>query len=108
YEVLEPVTNPTEALKPGAPIIHPKRGTNLLSKSSLKRGDVEEAFRNSAHVLEDTYHTQRIEHLFLEPEACIAIPIPQLRAGWYSAPVGVEDDPARQLAIQNEFTRRGG
>ena len=28
----------------------------------------------SAHVIEDTYHTQRIEHLFLEPEACIAIP----------------------------------
>ena len=74
YEVLEPVTDPADALKPGAPLVHPKRGTNLLSKSSLKRGDVEQAFRNSAHVLEDTYVTQRIEHLFLEPEACIAIP----------------------------------
>jgi xanthine dehydrogenase molybdenum-binding subunit len=75
YEVLDPVTDPQEALKPGAPLVHPERGTNLLSKSVLKRGDVEEAFRLSAHVIEDTYRTQRIEHLFLEPEACIAVPI---------------------------------
>ncbi|HEX2475266.1 MAG TPA: 2Fe-2S iron-sulfur cluster-binding protein, partial [Lacipirellulaceae bacterium] len=63
YEVLQPVTDPNEALKPGAPLVHPERGTNLLSKSVLKRGDVEEAFRRSAHVIEDTYYTQRIEHL---------------------------------------------
>ena len=75
YEVLEPVTDPNEALKPGAPLVHPERGTNLLSKSVLKRGDVDEAFRRSAHVIEDTYYTQRIEHLFLEPEACIAMPM---------------------------------
>jgi xanthine dehydrogenase molybdenum-binding subunit len=74
YEVLEPVTDPHAALAPGAPLIHPKRGTNLLSKSKLIRGDVEEGFRKAAHIIEDTYHTQRIEHLFLEPEACIAIP----------------------------------
>jgi xanthine dehydrogenase molybdenum-binding subunit len=75
YEVLEPVTDPSEALKPCAPLVHPERGTNLLSRSVLKRGDVEEAFRRSVHVIEDTYYTQRIEHLFLEPEACIAVPL---------------------------------
>lgn len=74
YEVFEPVTDPRKALEPGAPLVHPKRGTNLLSKSTLNRGDVEEGFRRAAHIIEDTYVTQRIEHLFLEPEACIAIP----------------------------------
>ncbi len=74
YEVLEPVTNPHAALAAGAPLIHPKRGTNLLSKSTLKRGDVDDGFCRAAHIIEDTYYTQRIEHLFLEPEACIAIP----------------------------------
>ncbi len=74
YEVLAPVTDPTAALEPGAPLVHPERGTNLLSKSTLKRGDIEEGFRQAAHIIEDTYHTQRIEHLFLEPESCIAIP----------------------------------
>jgi xanthine dehydrogenase molybdenum-binding subunit len=74
YEVLEAVTDPVTALEPGAPLVHPHLDSNLLSRSSLKRGDVETAFRNSAHVLEDTYTTQRIEHLFLEPESCIAVP----------------------------------
>jgi xanthine dehydrogenase molybdenum-binding subunit len=89
YEVLEPVTSPQAALEPGAPLIHPKRGTNLLSKSKLKRGDVEEAFARSAHIIEDSYRTQRIEHLFLEPESCIAIPVDdvslsfdELREAW--------------------------
>ena len=74
YDVLEPVTDPHAALVEDAPLVHPKRGTNLLSKSELKRGDADAAFQKSAHVLEDTYHTQPIEHLFLEPEACIAVP----------------------------------
>ncbi|MEX2092653.1 MAG: 2Fe-2S iron-sulfur cluster-binding protein, partial [Pirellulales bacterium] len=94
YDVKVPVTDPREALRPDAPLVHPKRGSNLLSKSSLKRGDVERAFAESAFVLEDTYRTQPIEHMFLEPESCIAVP--QLRAGRSSAPfTGVEDDPAR-------------
>ena len=74
YEVLEPVTCPKEGLQPESPIVHPNRDTNLLSKSQLKRGDIDAAFAASAHVIEDTYKTQHIEHLFLEPEACIAVP----------------------------------
>ena len=100
YEVLEPVTDPKEALRPGAPLVHPERGTNLLSKSVLQRGDVEAAFRRSAHVIEDTYRTQRIEHLFLEPEACIAVPNVQ-RAGSSPTPAGAEDRPARQYDIES-------
>ena len=89
YDVQVPVTDPRAALEPGAPLVHPKRGTNLLSKSSLKRGDVEAAFATSAHVLEDTYHTQPIEHLFLEPESCIAVPIDDGDADkwWVNIPV---------------------
>ena len=60
YEVLKPVTTPREALEPDAPLIHPKRGTNLLSKSKLKRGDIEAGFAKSAHIIEDSYRTQRI------------------------------------------------
>lgn len=72
YEVRQPVTSPEEALAPGAPKIHP--GGNLLSKSAIRRGDVEGAFRCAAHIVEGTYQTQFIEHMFLEPESCIAIP----------------------------------
>ncbi len=96
YEGLEPVTDPHAALAPDAPLVHPKRGTNLLSKSSLKRGDIEAGFRRAAHIIEDTYYTQRIEHLFLEPEACIAIP----RSGSGEWGVGSGDSNG-QSAIRN-------
>ncbi len=72
YEVRAPVTTPEDALKPDAPRIGP-RG-NVLSRSVIRRGDVEQALRASAQVVEETYTTQRIEHMYLEPEACLAIP----------------------------------
>jgi aldehyde oxidoreductase len=72
YEVRTPITDPEDGLKPDAPKLHPKG--NLLSKSYVHRGDVAGALANSAHVVEDTFQTQFIEHMFLEPEACIAIP----------------------------------
>ena len=72
YEVRTPIASVDEALKPDAPKIHPKG--NLLSKSAIVRGDPDEAFAHAAHVVEDTFQTQRIEHMFLEPEACVAVP----------------------------------
>ncbi|HEY3244809.1 MAG TPA: molybdopterin cofactor-binding domain-containing protein, partial [Phycisphaerae bacterium] len=72
YEIRQPLTTPEDALKPDAPRIHP-RG-NLLSRSHVTRGDVAQALRASAHVVEGTYQTQFIEHMFLEPESCIAMP----------------------------------
>ena len=57
YEVRTPVTTVEDALKPDAPKIHPKG--NLLSKSAIVRGNPDEAFANSAHVVEDTFQTQR-------------------------------------------------
>ncbi len=73
YEVRAPLTDPRMALEPDAPRLHPDG--NLLSTSTLTRGDTESAFAASAHVVEGEWQTQRIEHLFLEPEACIAIPV---------------------------------
>ena len=72
YEVRTPMTTPEAALAEDAPAIHP--GGNLLSRSAVCRGDVEAALRDAAHVVEETYTTQRIEHMFLETEACVAIP----------------------------------
>lgn len=72
YEVLSPITDPHRALEPDAPAIHPDG--NLLSLSKIKRGDVDAALASAAFVIEDTYRTQPIEHMYLEPEACIAIP----------------------------------
>ncbi len=78
YTVLEPVTDPFEAMKPGAPKVHPENNLwthdNLLEATVFSRGDVEEAFKSSAHIIEETWTTQAVEPAFLEPEACLAIP----------------------------------
>jgi len=78
YEVLPPVTDPFAALEPGSPQVHPRGNLyqcgNLLETTAFARGDVEAALRGSAHVIEQTFHTQRIEVAFLEPEACLALP----------------------------------
>ena len=94
YEIRQPVTAREEALRPGAPRLH-KKG-NLLSKSEIQRGDVEGALAASAHVATHTFNTQFIEHLFLEPESCIALPENDgLRV--YTQGQGVFDD-RRQIA----------
>ncbi|HWP43389.1 MAG TPA: selenium-dependent xanthine dehydrogenase [Blastocatellia bacterium] len=94
YEVREPLTDPEDALRPGAPEIHEKG--NLLSRSVIERGDVDRALKNSAHVATHTFQTQFIEHMFLEPESCIAMPEGDgLRV--YTQGQGVFDD-RRQIA----------
>ena len=93
YDVLDPVTEPAVALTPDAPLIHD--GGNLLDICAYSRGDVTAALSASKHVVEETFTTQRIEHAFLEPEACLAVPGPPMTI--YSQGQGVHDDQ-RQIA----------
>ncbi len=72
YEVLAPVTDPFAALEPGAPAIHPSG--NLLDTSVVRRGDAAAALAGAAHVVRDRFTTSAIEHAFLEPESCLAVP----------------------------------
>jgi CO/xanthine dehydrogenase Mo-binding subunit len=67
YEALPAVFSPAEALAPGAPKIHEKG--NLLFTRFLKKGKVGEAFARCEAIVEKTYHTHRIEHSYLEPDA---------------------------------------
>jgi len=71
YEILPAVFDVEEALKPGAVQVHEDH-VNLLSKSIIKRGKVEEQLTNSAFVETRTFETQMIEHAFLEPESSVA------------------------------------
>ena len=73
YEPLPGVFSPEAALAPGAPRVHPDHD-NLLSRSVIARGDVDAALAASAFVETRTFTTQLIEHAFLEPEACLAVP----------------------------------
>ena len=96
YEPLPPLLDPDAALAPGSPQVNPKH-PNLLSRSVIRRGDAPAALAASAHVVSGTWRTQRIEHLFLEPEAALAEPLPDGRLGLYTQGQGVFDD-RRQVA----------
>ena len=72
YEVLEPLTDPEAALAEGAPALHP--GGNLLATSVVRHGDADAVLAGADHVVTETFHTQPVEHAFLEPEACLAMP----------------------------------
>jgi xanthine dehydrogenase molybdenum-binding subunit len=96
YEPLLPVLDPEAALAPGAPQVNPAH-PNLLSRSVVRRGDAAAALARSAHVVSGTWRTQRVEHLFLEPEAALAEPLPDGGMGLYTQGQGVFDD-RRQVA----------
>ena len=96
YEVLPAVLDPVESLAPGAPQVNPAH-PNCLQTSVIRRGDADAALGASAHVISGTWQTQRIEHLYLEPEAALAECLPDGRLRLYSQGQGIFDD-RRQVA----------
>ena len=98
YEVRTPVVDPTEAIKPDAPQINPKH-VNVLGATRIERGDVDAALAASAHVVSGTWKTQRIEQLYLEPEAALAVPQPDGRLHLYSQGQGIFDDRSQVAKV---------
>lgn len=70
YQVLPAVFSPQEAAKPDAPQIHEKG--NLCHHAHIERGDVDEAFKQCAVVIDRDYRTPFIEHGFIEPESGVS------------------------------------
>ena len=108
YNPLTPITDARNAIASNDIAVW-KTDSNILSKSTYKRGDAEVAIASSTHVVRQTFETQRIEHAFLEPESTLAVPsisedkVRKLHV--YSGGQGVWDDRndiARLLAIANE------
>jgi CO/xanthine dehydrogenase Mo-binding subunit len=66
YEPLPGVYDPLAALEPGAPAVHD--GGNVLRRWHLRRGDVAEGFRQADVVVEHTYRTPFVDHVYLETE----------------------------------------
>jgi len=73
YDVLDPVTDMHEAVKPDSIQVHEGR-SNVLETSCIKSGDVEKALSEARWTAGGIYETQRIEHAFLETETAIAMP----------------------------------
>ena len=103
YAPLKPFNDPVVAARSDENAVWGLDG-NVLSVSAYARGDVEEALARSAHVVDQVFQTQRIEHAFLEPESTLAVPTDD-GLHVYSGGQGVWDDRdqiARVLGIDPE------
>jgi len=70
YEELPFVSNPEEALKWDAPLIH--ENGNLLLEFHVVKGDAQAGFKEAEITIEETYATTWIEHAYLEPDTGIS------------------------------------
>ena len=114
YEELPFVTDPVEAIRPGAPVLHdnpgqyknaPERSTelpNIQSYGQWSNGDVEAGFSKAARVFEHTFRTPLGFHAYIEPHACTV----RINEGgqveiWASnkAPFTLRDRFARDLGL---------
>ena len=80
YEVLDPVTDPIEAMAADAPILHEglvarslsgtgDRTSNISAHIEAGRGDVEKGFAESDVIVERTFKTSIVHQGYIEPEA---------------------------------------
>lgn len=70
YLEIEPVFSFERALEADAPIIHGT--TNIHQVKHLECGDVDAAFAVCDVIIENTYSTHRLSHMFIEPDAGVA------------------------------------
>jgi CO/xanthine dehydrogenase Mo-binding subunit len=93
YEDLPVVTDPREAMKPGAPVIHERWPDNVQSHLRIRKGDVEAVFgRDDVVVIEADYYTPHQEHAYLQPEAGIGYMDTEGRVTVHSAGQWSHDD----------------
>jgi aerobic carbon-monoxide dehydrogenase large subunit len=72
YEPLPVVTDPYEAIKDEAPVIHQDLGNNIQSHFEVKVGDVDHAFKHAGHILKTRIQTPRVSGNPLETRGVIA------------------------------------
>ena len=114
YEQLPVVTDPLEALQAHAPLLHPNVGeykgllhkidtpSNVFVHLTWKKGAVEEGFRQSDIVVENTFTVPAIHQAYIEPHSSLV----RLNADgsadiWSSnkSPFGMRDAVANALRI---------
>ena len=83
YEELPAVFDPVEAMRPDAPRVHESAKAyqghlpgipdipNVCSYFARSHGELEAAFRESDHVFEHTFQTQRVHQGYIEPHSCV-------------------------------------
>ena len=74
YKKLQHVTDVDKAMKPNAPVIQPRIGTNsnIAGRSTYGHGDIEKGFERADVIIEKSYKTEQVHQGYIEPHACLA------------------------------------
>lgn len=72
YAPLPLVTDPEQAARTGAPLLHEEAGTNVLVSREFKRGDVDFEFASAPVRVEGRFRMRRKTAMAIEPRACFA------------------------------------
>lgn len=83
YENLPAVTDPIQAMSPGAPLLHPNvaeyqgllhpidEPSNVFVRLNWKKGEVEEGFRQSDVIVENTFTVPAVHQGYIEPHCSV-------------------------------------
>lgn len=105
YEQLPYVTDPEEAMAPGAPVVHDKGPesriarpeNNVVGEVHGEIGSVEVGFAEADVVHEETFRTQRVQHASLETHGAVA---------WYESGEDGEERLTVRSSTQTPFLTR--
>jgi len=70
YEELPVLSDPEEALKPGAPILF--EPDNAVARWKIRKGDLEAGMAQADVIVENTFKMPFLEHCYLEPDGGVA------------------------------------
>lgn len=72
YEELTPVMDVGDALRPGAPLLYPDLGTNVVHETTQQVGDLDRAFAAAAVIVEQNFTFPRVTASSMEMRGAIA------------------------------------
>jgi xanthine dehydrogenase molybdenum-binding subunit len=106
YELQPVISSAVQARSPEVPSLHPDG--NLLKHIKVRKGDMEQGFKEADVILEHTFHTASTDHAFLEPECTVARLTPEGRMEIYvgsQIPYADRHQVARSLGWPEERVR---
>ncbi len=74
FDPLSAVVDPEQALRPDAPLVHPRLGSNRARREQWRSGKPEEAFAKADVIVAQRIHHQRLAAVPLETRAVMAVP----------------------------------
>lgn len=72
YADLPVVSDPREAMKVQSPRLFPDRDSNVFGHYRIRKGSIENGFKNADVIVEGYYQTPVQEHAYLQPEAGVS------------------------------------